>query len=56
MATITDFDGTVAAADIQGDAHDTQGGDYWFDCDMRFMKGRYVDLSGRTQQGVFGFV
>jgi hypothetical protein len=56
MATITDFDGVLAAAEIQGDAHDTQGGSYWFDCDVRFMKGRYIDLSGRKRQGVFGFV
>jgi len=56
MSTITDFDGVVAAAEIQGTAHDSQGGRYWFDCDMRFMKGRYVDLDGRGQQGVFGFV
>ena len=56
MSTITDFDGVVAAAEIQGTARDNQGGSYWFDCDMRFMKGRYVDLNGRGQQGVFGFV
>jgi hypothetical protein len=56
MATITDFDGVVAAGEIQGTAHDNQGGSYWFDCDMRFMKGRYIDLSGQKQQGVFGFV
>jgi hypothetical protein len=56
MSTITDFDGVVAAAEIQGTASDTQGGQYWFDCDMRVMKGRYVDLNGRKGDGVFGFV
>jgi hypothetical protein len=56
MSTITDFDGVVAAAEIQGTASDNKGGRYWFDCDMRFMKGRYVDLNGRRREGVFGFV
>ena len=56
MSTITDFGGVVAAAEVQGTASDSQGGDYWFDCDMRFMKGRYVDMDGRRGEGVFGFV
>ena len=56
MSTITDFDGVVAAAEIQGTAHDSEGGSYWFDCDMRFMKGRYIDLNARKREGVFGFV
>ena len=56
MSTITDFDGVVAAAEIQGAARDNRGGSYWFDCDMRFMKGRYVDLNGHRREGVFGFV
>jgi hypothetical protein len=56
MSTITDFDGVVAAAEIQGTASDTTGQDYWFDCDMRFMQGRFVDLDGRRREGSFGFV
>ena len=56
MSTITDFDGVVGAAEIQGTAHDNKGGDYWFDCDMRFMKGRYIDVDGRKRENVFGFV
>lgn len=56
LSTITDFNGVVAAAEIQGTAHDNKGGSYWFDCDMRFMKGRYVDLTGGRREGVFGFV
>ena len=51
MSTITDFDGVVAAAEIQGTARDNQGGSYWFDCDMRFMKGRYVDLERPRSAG-----
>jgi hypothetical protein len=56
MSTITDFDGVVGAAEIQGTARDNNGGAYWFDADMRFMKGHYVDLDGRKRDGVFGFV
>jgi hypothetical protein len=56
MSTITDFDGLVAAADIQGTARDNKGGTYWFDCDMRVMKGRYVDDDGKRRDGVFGFI
>jgi len=56
MSTITDFDGVVGAAEIQGTAHDNEDGSYWFDADMRFMKGRYVDLDGKTREGVFGFI
>ena len=56
MSTITDFDGVVGAAEIQGTARDSAGGTYWFDADMRFMKGRYVDLEGRRRHGSFGFV
>lgn len=56
MSTITDFDGVVGAAEIQGTAHDNKGGSYWFDADMRFMTGRYVALDGRRREGVFGFV
>ena len=56
MSTITDFDGVVGAAEIQGTARDNNGGAYWFDCDMRFMKGRYIDVDGRKRENVFGFV
>jgi len=56
MSTITDFDGTVAAAEIQGTARDNKGGVYWFDCDMRFMEGRYIDVDGHERNGAFGFV
>jgi hypothetical protein len=46
----------VGAAEIQGTASDNKGGTYWFDADMRFMKGRFVDLDGHRREGVFGFV
>jgi hypothetical protein len=56
MATITDFDGVLAAAEIQGTAHGTDGSQYTFDTDMRFMQGRYVGMDGHLRTGSFGFI
>ena len=53
MSTITDFNGVVAAADIQGTANN---GAFLFDADMRFMQGLYVGTDGRLRQGSFGFI
>jgi hypothetical protein len=56
MATITDFRGTIAAAEIQGTARGSDGTTYTFDADMRFMRGRYVGRDGRRRWGSFGFI
>ena len=56
MATITDFDGVIAAAEIQGTAQGTDDTQYTFDTDMRFMKGRYRGMDGQLRTGSFGFV
>ena len=56
MSTITDFKGVIAAAEIQGTAHGSDGTHYTFDTDMRFMTGTYVAMDGRTRRGSFGFV
>ena len=56
MATITDFRGVLAAAEIQGTAHGSDGSSYTFDADMRLMQGLYVGKDGRLRQGSFGFV
>jgi hypothetical protein len=56
MATITDFHGVIAAGDVQGTAHGTDGSDWWFDCDMRFMEGKYIAVDGRLRDAAFGFV
>jgi hypothetical protein len=56
MATITDFRGVIAAAEIQGTAHGTDGSQYTFDTDMRFMRGSYVGMDGQLRTGSFGFV
>jgi hypothetical protein len=56
MATITDFNGVVGAAELQGTASGSDGSSYTFDTDMRFMQGSYVGLDGRVYEGAFGFV
>ena len=56
MATITDFNGVIAAAEIQGTAQGTDGTQYTFDTDMRFMQGTYVGMDGRRYRGAFGFI
>ena len=56
MSTITDFHGSIAAAEIQGTAHGSDGSTYTFDADMRFMRGRYVGRDGRRRWGSFGFI
>ena len=56
MSTITDFQGAVGAADIQGTARGSDGSTCTFDADMRFMQGLYVAEDARLRQGSFGFV
>jgi len=56
MSTITDFNGVVGAADMQGTAEGSDGTTYSFDADMRFMQGLYVGTDGRLRLGSFGFV
>lgn len=55
-STIGDFNGALGAADIQGTARGSDGSAYDFDCDMRFMRGVYVDTTGRVREGSFGFI
>lgn len=56
MSTITDFNGVVGASEIRGKARGSDGSQYSFDTDMRFMRGAYVGLDGRLRQGAFGFI
>jgi hypothetical protein len=53
VSTITDFNGSVAAAEIRGGG---VGTDLLYDADMRFMSGRYVAINGGTYEAAFGFV
>ena len=56
MSTIGDFSGAVGAADVQGTAHGSDATDYFFDADMRFMTGTYVDVDGNVRHGSFAFI
>jgi len=56
LNTIGDFNGFVAAAEIQGAAGGSDGTSYDFDCDMRFMQGSYVGTDGLLAHGTFGFI
>jgi hypothetical protein len=56
MSTITDFNGVIAATEIQGTATGSDGASYTFDTDMRFMTGEYVGEDGLHHHGTFGFV
>jgi hypothetical protein len=57
-STITDFNGFVGVADVQGTGTGTgQGaGTLLFDTDMRFMTGEYVGVDGKRYHSTFGFV
>jgi len=56
MATITDFNGTIAAAEMRGRAVGSDDSEWEFDADMRFMEGTFVDTAKRLRHGAFGFV
>ena len=61
VSTVTDFNGMVAAAEIQGSGTgtDTSTGvtsTYYFDADMRFMQGSYIGVDGKLRQNTFGFI
>ena len=56
MSTITDFNGVIGATETQGAAHGSDGSQWSFDCDMRFMRGVYVGDDGRNHNGSFGFI
>jgi hypothetical protein len=56
LNTIGDFDGFVAATEIQGMAKGSDGSAYSFDCDMRIMDGAYVGTDGKVRHGTFGFI
>jgi hypothetical protein len=59
-ATITDFNGFVGVAEVQGTGTATNPDGstetLLFDTDMRFMKGVYVGQDGAVHKGTFGFV
>ena len=56
MSTIGDFNGVIGGSEIRGTARGSDGTNYDFDTDMRFMRGVYVGLDGRLHNGSFGFI
>jgi len=54
-STITDFNGFVGAAEVQGVGAGSQA-DLTWDVDNRFMTGEYVALDGRHYNATFGFL
>jgi len=59
-SSITDFNGFVGVADVQGTGTatnlDGSTEPLLFDTDMRFMSGVYVGVDGGVHKGTFGFV
>jgi hypothetical protein len=55
-STITDFDGLVGVAHVQGAGADGQGHALLWDADLRFMQGRYRGVDGHLHHGTFAFV
>jgi hypothetical protein len=59
-SSITDFNGFVGVADVQGTGTATNADGSTeplkFDTDMRFMSGVYVAQDGKVHKGSFGFV
>jgi hypothetical protein len=59
LSSITDFDGVIGAAHLQGPAIQTLADGstttLYCDYDMRFMKGLYIGVDGRAHRGTFSF-
>jgi hypothetical protein len=59
-STVTDFNGFVGVADVQGTGTGTNPDGttetLLFDTDMRFMSGVYIGQDGRVHKGTIGFV
>jgi len=59
-SSITDFNGFVGVADVQGTGTGTNPDGstetLLYDTDMRFMNGVYVGQDGAVRKGTFGFV
>src|SRR5438067_8394369 len=46
VSTITDFNGSMAAGEVQGSGLTNTGTTLFYDADMRFMSGQYVGVDG----------
>jgi hypothetical protein len=55
-STITDFNGFVGVARVQGTGTDGSNNSLFWDADLRFMDGVYRGVDGRVHNGTFVFV
>ena len=55
-STITDFNGFIGVAHVQGTGTDNSGNTLFWDTDLRFMKGVFQDSDGNIRKGTFAFV
>jgi len=60
-STITDFHGTIGAAEVQGTGTGTNTvtgttSFLHYDVDIRFMQGVYIGMDGERHHGTFGFI
>ena len=55
-ATITNFNGFVGVAHVEGTGTDGHGNPLLWDEDLRFMQGVYQGVDGRQHQGTFAFL
>jgi hypothetical protein len=56
VATVDDFSGLVAVAEVTGTGTDNHGNTLAFDVDVRLMDGVYVALDGVARHGTFAFI
>jgi hypothetical protein len=55
-SAITDFNGFVGVAHVEGTGIDGSGNTLFWDADLRFMKGVYQGVDGRIHNATFAFV
>jgi hypothetical protein len=55
-STITDFNGFVGVAHLQGTGTDGSGNTLYWDVDLRFMKGVYQGVDGNIHNATFAFI
>ena len=55
-STITDFNGFIGVAHVQGTGTDNSGNTLFWDTDLRFMHGVYQGTDGQIHSGTFAFV
>jgi hypothetical protein len=55
-STITDFNGFIGVAHVEGTGTDNQGNTLFWDTDLRFMDGVIKGADGEIHQGTFAFI